>query len=106
MEPFRMPKPRGPTAQRGERALAIRALRPPVLARVRTAGGQPSWLESALANGPVERCSGPWRTSGRWWSEPERFAFDHFDVVTADGWVIRLRFDLLARRWEIDGVYD
>jgi hypothetical protein len=74
--------------------------------RVRTAGGRPSWLESALANGRVEHVSGPWRTSGRWWSEAERFAFDHFDVATADGWVVRLRLDLLTRRWEIDAVYD
>ena len=106
IEPFRLPRPRGATAPACERSLALRALRPPVPARVRAAGGQPIWLESALANGRVERCSGPWRTSGRWWSEPERFAFDHFDVATADGWVVRLRLDLLARRWEIDGVYD
>jgi len=106
VEPFRIPKPRAATASASERTLAVRALRPPVLARVRTAGGRPIWLESALANGRVERSSGPWRTSGRWWSAEERFAFDHFDVATADGWVVRLRLDLLARRWEIDGVYD
>jgi len=106
VEPFRIPKPRGATASACVRTLAVRVLRPPVLARVRVAGGRPIWLESALANGPIERSSGPWRTSGRWWSAEERFAFDHFDVATADGWVVRLRLDLLARRWEIDGVYD
>jgi protein ImuB len=106
MEPFRTPKPREPNVPPASGTLAVRALRPPLPARVRTAGGRPSWLESALANGPVERASGPWRTSGRWWSEAERFAFDHFDVATADGWVVRLRLDLLTQRWEIDGVYD
>jgi len=106
MEPFRVPKPREPAPRPAGGTLALRALRPPLPARVRTAGGRPRWLESALANGPVERASGPWRTSGRWWSETERFAFDHFDVATADGWVVRLRLDLVAQRWEIDGVYD
>jgi protein ImuB len=110
MQPFRPPGPREPEppsrGAQGSPTLAVRALRPPLPARVRTAGGRPSWLESALANGRIERVSGPWRTSGRWWSESERFAFDHFDVATADGQVVRLRLDLLTRRWEIDAVYD
>jgi protein ImuB len=106
LQPFRLPRPREPLVPPARGRLAVRALRPPLPAHVRTAGGRPSWLESALANGRVERVSGPWRTSGRWWSEAERFAFDHFDVATADGWVVRLRLDLLARRWEIDAVYD
>jgi protein ImuB len=104
--PFRAPPPRSPAEPPAPGALAVRALRPPVPARVRAPGGRPVWLESALANGRVERCAGPWRTSGRWWSEAERFAFDHWDVTTADGFVVRLRLDLLARRWEIDAVYD
>jgi len=106
MAPFRVPRPREPLAPTASGVLAVRALRPPLPARVRTAGGRPSWVESALANGRVEHASGPWRTSGRWWSEAERFAFDHFDVATADGWVVRLRLDLLTHRWEIDAVYD
>jgi protein ImuB len=87
-------------------ALAVRALRPPLPARVRVAAGRPAWLESALANGRIERAAGPWRTSGRWWSAEERFAFDHYDVATDDGWLVRLRHDLLHHHWEIDGVYD
>jgi protein ImuB len=116
IEPFRAPGPGTQTspapcppaqpARTEGPALAVRALRPPLPARVRVAGGRPAWLASALANGRVERAAGPWRTSGRWWSPDERFAFDHYDVATADGWVVRLRLDLLRRRWEIDGVYD
>ncbi len=106
MAPFQAPKPRDPGPRPTQRALAVRALRPPLPARVRLAGGQPRWIESALANGRIEQLSGPWRTSGRWWSETERFAFDHFDAATADGWLIRLRLDLLTHRWEIDALYD
>jgi protein ImuB len=105
-EPFRAPKPRAPLAPAATTALAVRALRPPLPARVRLAGGRPASLASALANGRIERAAGPWRTSGRWWSAEERFAFDHWDVATGDGWVVRLRLDLLTQRWEIDGVYD
>jgi protein ImuB len=86
-------------------APAVRALRPPLAASVRSARGAPQWVQSALANGEVLRCAGPWRTTGQWWSE-ERYAFDHYDVATDDGAVFRLRRDLLHERWEIDGVFD
>jgi protein ImuB len=85
--------------------LAVRALRPPLAAAVRSARGAPSWVQSALANGEVVRCAGPWRTTGQWWSDA-RYAFDHYDVQTSDGNVVRLRRDLLHERWEIDGVFD
>jgi len=85
--------------------LAVRALRPPLAAAVRSARGAPHWVQSALANGEVLRCAGPWRTTGQWWSD-ERYAFDHYDVLTSDGNVVRLRRDLLHERWEIDGVFD
>jgi protein ImuB len=86
--------------------LALRAIRPPVLAEVRCAGGVPRHLRSAVASGEVTRCAGPFRISGRWWCPEGRFLYDHFDVAVADGTLARLRFDHLARRWEIDAVYD
>ncbi len=86
--------------------LALRALRPPVRAQVDAPGGQPRRIRSPLANGDVVHCAGPWRTTGRWWSEGERYAFDHYDVQTRDGWVFRLRCDHVGRCWSIDAVYD
>ena len=85
--------------------LAVRALRPPLAASVRSVRGAPYSVQSALANGEVVRCAGPWRTTGQWWSDA-RYAFDHYDVQTSDGNVVRLRRDLLHERWEIDGVFD
>ncbi len=99
-------QPSGVRTEVSSHGLCVRALRPPLPAQVRATGGAPRHLRSALASGDVVSCAGPWRTSGRWWSEDERYAFDHYDVATSDGWVVRLRFDLLASRWEIDGVYD
>ena len=86
--------------------LAVRALRPPVAAEVRTQHGRPEWIRSPVASGRVVQLAGPWRTTGGWWSREQRFAYDYFDVQTSDGSVARLRFDHLEQRWQIDGVYD
>lgn len=86
-------------------SLALRMLRPPVAAQVR-GGDRPEWIRSAVVNGDVLRRAGPWRTTGGWWSQEGRFAFDHFDVLTSDGTVSRLRFDHVARAWQIDAIYD
>jgi protein ImuB len=90
----------------GGQVLAVRALRPPVEAEVRTQHGRPEWIRSAVASGRVVQIAGPWRTTGGWWSREQRFAYDYFDVQTSDGSVARLRFDHLERCWQIDGVYD
>ncbi len=87
-------------------ALALRNLRPPLPARVRLHGTQPTWLASSLGQGPIVHCAGPWRSSGGWWSDESRFAFDHFDVALETGILLRLRYDHRRRRWDIDGVYD
>ena len=108
LDPFTVPRPRD-AAERGRYftgALALRALRPPVTAQVRRHQQSPAWIRSAVANGRVVCCAGPWRTTGSWWSPEERFAFDHFDVQTEDGVVVALRFDHVRREWQIDAVYD
>jgi protein ImuB len=86
--------------------LSVRALRPPLPAQVEARAGRPAALRSAVASGRVVQLAGPWRTSGNWWSDDERFAFDHYDVVTSDGTAARLRFDPLRSRWEVDAIYD
>jgi protein ImuB len=102
----RCASPPGSAAPDLTSALALRVLRPPVSAQVRMAGDRPESVRSAVASGRVVRQAGPWRTTGGWWSQEGRFAFDHFDVLTSDGTVSRLRFDHVARSWQIDGVYD
>jgi protein ImuB len=104
--PHSEPGPRTEQPHTGPPSLGLRVLRPPAPAQVRLRGGQPEWLESAVARGPILAVAGPWRTSGGWWSEAERFALDQFDVQTEDGGVLRLRFDRLRRRWFVDGLYD
>ncbi len=97
---------RADTGASPPRSLAVRAFRPPLPAEVRIRAGQPIWLRSALAHGTIVSCAGPWRATGSWWSEDRRFAFDSFDVATADGLLVRLRYDHVRRCWEIDALYD
>ena len=63
-------------------------------------------IRSAISSGTILHAAGPWRTTGRWWSEDGRFAVDHYDVQVSDGSLLRLRFDWIRRRWEVDAIYD
>jgi hypothetical protein len=50
---------------------ALRRFRRPIPVRVRVEHGAPAQVivdRPELAGGRVERCAGPWRTSGEWWS--------------------------------------
>jgi protein ImuB len=88
-------------------ALALRVLRPPVVAEVRIQSlGRPTWIRSAVTQGKLLFVAGPWRSTGMWWSHKDRFAFDYFDVHVSDGTLARLRHDRLQNRWELDALYD
>jgi protein ImuB len=111
LAPFAPPPPgrstsRSDAADACAPALAVRALRPPVPAQVRLCRGVPTTVRSGVANGDVLSCAGPWRTTGGWWSPETRFAFDHYDVATGDGLVVRLRHDRIFGTWHVDAVYD
>lgn len=90
----------------GSGHLVVRALRPPSPAQVRVETGAPVFLRSAVTSGTILRLSGPWRTTGHWWSEENRYALDHYDIQVSDGVVARLCFDWIERSWRIDALYD
>lgn len=111
-KPF-APSPSAPVTEKtrapsllSAQAPVLRAIRPPLHAEVRVDRGLPTAVRSAITRGDVVVASGPWRTTGHWWSPDERFAFDHFDVQVSDGCVVRLCFDWVNRLWQVDGVYD
>ncbi len=95
-----------PDSPRPERSGALRALRPPVHAEVRVERGRPHFLRCAVASGSLVEVAGPWRISGHWWNDHERFAFDYFDIQVEDTSLLRLRFDWILKRWQVDGIYD
>jgi protein ImuB len=86
--------------------LAVRALRPPARAEVRVEAGTPVQIRCAVTRGRIVTVSGPWRTTGGWWSEGERYALDHYDIQVSDGIVARLCFDWVERSWRVDAIYD
>ncbi|MGH7338790.1 MAG: hypothetical protein ACREI7_14510, partial [Myxococcota bacterium] len=106
LAPFTSPRCASEREPGAAGTLVLRALRPPLPAQVRRHQQSPAWIRSAIANGRIVRCAGPWRITGGWWSSEERFAFDQFDVQSEDGVVVRLRFDHVRREWQIDAVYD
>ncbi|MGV8038772.1 MAG: hypothetical protein AB2L07_01345 [Thermoanaerobaculaceae bacterium] len=84
---------------------AMRAVRPPLPAQVVLAGRRPVAVQAGRLGGSVVALAGPYRTTGEWWGD-RPFSRDDYDVALADGSVLRLFFDRLARSWAVDGVYD
>ncbi len=118
LRPFSPSNPPAPDASvtTGSHAaprLALRALRPPLPARVETRDGVPTHVTSRVARGRVTDVAGPWRISGAWWAPEEHFSYDQYDVeIEGHGegggprLLARLRFDRTRRSWHLDALYD
>jgi protein ImuB len=113
---FRMKEPRGQTslsqgavlAPRGQCCLspapfAFRMYRPPLMARVTLASGQPSFLAAERIRGRVLERAGPWRTSGDWWTS-DPWSRDEWDIALSDGALYRIYCEI--RGWFVEGSYD
>jgi protein ImuB len=97
--------------------LGFRVFRPPLSAEVEAPNGWPARIKARAAagrsiRGKVLRLSGPWRTSGDWWSE-DGWARDEWDVAIAGseasqgkGTLYRIYRDLRDEGWFVEGVYD
>lgn len=83
----------------------MRAVRPPLPAQVVLAGRRPVAVRAGRLGGAVVALAGPYRATGEWWGE-RPFSRDDYDVALADGSLLRLSYDRLARSWVVDGVYD
>jgi protein ImuB len=84
---------------------ALRRFRPPRLAQVQLSGGRPARVHSLSIQGVVSDCSGPWRTSGDWWTA-NPWDRDEWDVALSTGALLRIYFDRRTSRWFLDGSYD
>ena len=104
----------------------LRRFRVPVAARVRVQKGHPvRVMAPRMSGGEVVHWSGPWRTSGQWWTEapevpmnpddtrPSRktagvlpWDRDEWDVSLADGGVYRIFHDRRVDRWFLEGMVD
>ena len=71
------------------------------------ANGRPVNVTSdrrGFAGGSVVRVSGPWKTSGEWWTAG--WDRDEWDVALSDGGAYRVFLDRAAGRWFIDAILD
>jgi protein ImuB len=95
---------------------ALRRCRQPVPARVAVDQGRPARVTTnrrGFGGGNVVACTGPWRTSGEWWSDgpssrpsPARWNRDEWDVVLGDGAAYRIFQDRETEGWFIDAIVD
>jgi protein ImuB len=113
--PKSQPHPSGRAAQP---AAVLRRFRSPIPARVTLAQGRPVRVTTdrrGIAGGRVERCEGPWRSSGEWWRPaPATHATqashpwncDEWDVVLSDGTTYRISQAHNEDAWFVDGLID
>jgi protein ImuB len=86
----------------------LRRFRSPIAARVMVERGRPARVTTdrrGLSGGRVDRCEGPWRSSGDWWRQG--WNCDEWDVVLSDGTMYRISQALDDRRaWFVEGMLD
>jgi protein ImuB len=92
------------------RLRVLRRFRHPLAVRVAVERGLPVGVHAlarAVTSGRVLVASGPWRTSGRWWTR-DRTAWDRdeWDVALTDGGLYRLARDRRTDVWELEGIVD
>ena len=99
--------PQAPLLRRVDRAVCpphlIRMYRPPRMARVTLASGQPSFLAAEGIRGRILERAGPWRTSGDWWTT-DPWSRDEWDIALSDGALYRIYCEI--RGWFVEGSYD
>jgi len=86
----------------------IRRFRAPIPARVALEQGRPVRVTTdrrGFSGGKVERCDGPWRSSGDWWHQ-KPWNCDEWDVALSDGVSYRISQAREDSAWFIDGTLD
>ena len=85
----------------------LRRFRSPIAARVVVEEGRPVRVTTdrrGVAGGRVERCEGPWRSSGDWWKN--MWNCDEWDVGLSDGTTYRISEAHDPQGWFINGLVD
>jgi protein ImuB len=106
-----LPNPQSliPHPGRGESppASVLRRFRSPVPARITVEHGRPVTVATdrrGCGGGRVERCDGPWRSSGDWWKSG--WHCDEWDVTLHDGATYRISHAHDVGEWFVNGVVD
>jgi protein ImuB len=80
---------------------AFRYFRPPLAATVELQNGRPARITASGIHGKVLNASGPWRTSGDWWT-PAPWNRDEWDITLSTALYRIYR----EQHWYIEGIYD
>lgn len=90
-----------------QRALALRMVRPPQVVEVEVRGDAPCAMRYEGKRIMLQTSSGPWRTSGAWWTNPE-WCREEWDVELQEQpqRCLRLAHDPNASCWYVIGIYD
>ncbi|HLG96824.1 MAG TPA: hypothetical protein VKX49_10985 [Bryobacteraceae bacterium] len=83
---------------------AFRYFRPPLRAKIEFQNDRPSRLTAPGIHGKVLNASGPWRTSGDWWTETAWYR-DEWDITLNNGALYRI-YQEPDQHWFIEGSYD
>src|ERR1051326_5479627 len=95
-------------AKRTARA-ALRRFRPPIRTSVSVNAGAPRILKLNGKQTHVIAASGPWRTSGAWWSKDGAWQREEWDLALNLKEVLgiyRAYHELDSENWFIEGIYD
>ncbi len=93
----------GPKARAA--SFTFRFFRPVLPAQVRLRSEEPVHVAAPGIRGEIARASGPWRSSGDWWT-PTPWSRDEWDVAVDRRGLYRIYCDLNVRRWFVEGFYD
>ena len=96
-----------PSAEAGQIPSVLRRFRSPIPARVVVEQGRPVRVTTdrrGVAGGRVERCEGPWRSSGEWWKNV--WNCDEWDVSLSDGTTYRISQAHNENAWFVNGMLD
>jgi len=86
--------------------LAFRYFRPAIQARVETRDGVPWRIEAPNIRGDVAIASGPWRTSGEWWTSTS-WSRDEWDLaLRKESTIVRVYRTIQGGWWFLEGSYD
>jgi protein ImuB len=85
--------------------MCFRYIRPAREARVQLENGRPVFLLADSIRGPIVSASGPWRTSGDWWTA-DPWDRDEWDVGLREGALYRIYLAHATGRWFVEGSFD
>ncbi len=90
--------------QNSELRTVLRYFRPAVAASVRCDGPRPIRIDALDIHGNVVTASGPWRTSGDWWTA-DPWDRDEWDVALSNEKLYRIYCEP-SREWFVEALYD